>query len=1190
MQKIRLLFIPAALLLWSSLSSCDRGQPSLFQKLPSNRTGILFNNTITESDSVNILSYYYCYNGGGVGIADFNNDGLHDVFFTGNMVSSKLYLNKGNMEFEDITEKAGVATKDWIMGVSVVDINHDGYTDIYLNVAGPGLGARHHNLLFINQKDLSFREEAAGYGLNDSSYCVQSAFLDYDRDGDLDMYLLTNDVDNVEKTFIQPASYPITRGRTADKLYENTGDTLGHPHYRDVSMRAGIVQEGYGLGVAVGDLNGDGWPDIYAANDFMPNDQLLINGQNKTFREAARESMPHQTYNGMGVDIEDINNDARPDIMVMDMLPETNERRKTMIAKADYEKHFMRQRAGYVDEFMRNTLQLNQGTNANGTTFFSDIAQLTGMHATDWSWGVLLADYDNDGLRDAYITNGFAKNITDLDFLAYNTDANMFGTDAVRADRTKDLLGKLKGVKLSNYMYHNEGNLAFGNATKSWGLEYDSYSNAAAYADLDNDGDLDLVVNNINENAFVFENTSHAAERPTHYLQCTFKGSEKNPAGVGTAVTAYFGKQQVYSYFSPVKGYLSSMNGPLHIGLGESDVIDSLKVVWPDGKSQVLKSVKTNQRLTLEYTRATATEMAPQASAPLFTQVNEAYDIHWRHTENDFNDFIDEPLLLSMYSRKGPGIAIGDADSRNGADFFLGGAAGIPGMLFTQTDKGTFLPGAINTSDAKFEDTGALFLDTDADGDQDLYVVSGGSDFKSDLSGYADRLYTNDGKGNFTRQMNALPVTTSSGSGVVAADFDRDGDLDLFRAGAVVPGNYPAAPRSYLLRNDGGNFKDVTAGLAPELVSPGMINAAVWSDFDSDGWIDLIVVGEWMSPLFFRNKKGKLVNVTNAAGISNMNGWWSSIYPADLDHDGDVDYILGNMGDNVDYRPLRDKPLELYHGDFAGNGKQKPLTTQYVLDQSGDQKAFPMAYRDDLFRSMPILKKRFNTYEPYSRARLGDVFESGLISNARHFTTETFRSCILENKGNGQFAVKALPVEAQFSCVYGILVTDADGDGNSDILLTGNSLSNEVVFGSMDASLGLLLKGDGKLNFNALPASKSGLFLSGATRGLGALYNRDGRAVIIAPANADSLRLLSLTEAPEVRVIRARAGETRAEIVSKNGKVTKKEFYFGAGYLSQQEQAVEAGASVQEIRFFDIHGNKTRIVPQNTPRLATKSR
>lgn len=1172
------LFVILGVLLLLSLAACDRGGPALFKKLSPDRTGIHFNNTIAENEAVNILSYYYCYNGGGVGITDFNNDGLQDVFFTGNMVSSKLYLNKGNMRFEDITEKAGVATKDWIMGVSVVDINHDGFMDIYLNVAGPGLAAKHHNLLLINQKNLTFREEAAAYGLDDSSYCVQSAFLDYDRDGDLDMYLLTNDVDNVEKTFIQPATYPVTRGRTADKLYENVGDTLGHPYYRDVSATAGIAQEGYGLGLAVGDLNGDGWPDIYAANDFMPNDQLLINQRNKTFRETARESMPHQTYNGMGVDIGDINNDARPDIMVMDMLPETNERRKTMIAKADYEKHFMRQRAGYIDEFMRNTLQLNRGTDPEGTTHFSDIAQLTGMHATDWSWGVLLADYDNDGLRDAYITNGFVKNITDLDFLAYNTDANMFGTDAVRADRTKDLLGSLKGVKLSNYMYRNEGDLAFGNVTQNWGLQYDSYSNGAAYADLDNDGDLDLVVNNINEEAFVFANTSNAAKKGNNQLQIILKGNDRNPNGIGTSVTAYCGQQTIYSYFSPVKGYLSSMSGPLQIGLGKCETIDSLAVTWPDGKTQILKSVKTNQKLVLHHAHATTgLRQAPLPVPGIFQPANEALSLHWKHVENDFNDFIDEPLLLNMYSRKGPGIAVGDADGHNGSDFFLGGAAGYPGTLFTQTAKGIFHSQPINADDARFEDTGALFFDADSDGDQDLYVVSGGSDLRNDSTGYADRSYFNDGKGRFTKQPNALPLTTSSGSCVVAADFDRDGDLDIFRAGAIVPGNFPASPKSYLFRNDGGRFKDVTRELAPELVSAGMINAAVWSDFDMDGWPDLVLTGEWMPPVFLQNKNGKLVNITPATGLQNLSGWWSSIYPADLDSDGDTDYILGNMGDNVDYRPSKAHPLELYHGDFVGNGRQKPLATQYVLDGSGGKKPYPMAYRDDLFRSMPALKKRFNTYEPFSRAKMGDIFESKLISNARHFTTETFRSCILENKGNGRFAVRGLPVEAQFSCVYGILVTDADGDGHSDILLTGNSFSNEVVFGSMDASLGLLLKGDGKLHFSAFPANRSGLFLTGATRGLGLLFDVQNHPLIIAPTNSGDLRILSMQHQP-VRIVRALPNEVYAEITFKNGKTCRKEFHYGTGYLSQQENAVEMSDGVREVRLFDIQQKRTRVV------------
>ncbi|QRR00692.1 VCBS repeat-containing protein [Dyadobacter sandarakinus] len=1158
--------------------ACRRKGDTLFYKLSPDETGIHFANNIAEGDTINAFTYYYCYNGGGVGIADFNNDQLPDILFTGNMVTSRLYLNKGNMQFEDITVQAGLTTSDWIMGVSVVDINHDGFTDIYLNVAGPRFAKKHHNLLYVNQKNLTFREEAAAYGLNDSSFCVQSAFLDYDRDGDLDMYLLTNEVDEIEKTMIIPAGFPITRGKTADQFYENVGDTLGHPMYKNVSVQAGVRQEGYGLGLAVGDLNQDGWPDVYASNDFMPNDQLLINQRNKTFRESARESLRHQTYNGMGVDIEDINNDARPDIMVMDMLPENNERRKTMIAKADYEKFFLRQKAGYVDQYMRNTLQLNQGTSANGTTYFSEIGQLTGMQATDWSWGVLLADYDNDGLRDAYITNGFVKDITDLDFLAYNTDHSMFGTNEVKANRTRELLSMLKSVKLSNYMYRNKGNLDFENNTTNWGLKYDSFSNGAAYADLDNDGDLDLVVSNINEEAFVFENTSIKQAGEDHYLQMLLSGSPKNPAGIGAAITLYCGNDRFYHYFSPVKGYLSSMSGPLHAGLGKHASIDSLRVIWPDGKSQLMTSVQADQRLTLNYQQADdAASPAGKAADVVFSNANDTYDVHWKHTENEFNDFVEESLLMAMYSRKGPGIAVADADQLNGTDFFIGGAAGLPGTLFRQTKSGTFEHQQILEDDARFEDAGSLFFDADGDGDQDLYIVSGGSEFSNQPGAYTDRLYLNDGKGHFTKNGQALPATTSSGSCVAAADFDKDGDLDLFRAGAVLPGEYPGPPRSYLLTNHAGKFTDATEMLAPALLHAGMINAAVWTDFNNDGWTDLIVTGEWMAPVFLKNQKGKLTDVTAQTGLQNMHGWWSSIYPADLDNDGDTDYVLGNVGDNIDYRPSHNEPLELYYADFAGNGRPKPVMTRYMTNAGGDKESFPLSFRDDLFRTMPVLKKKFNTYEPFSRAKLDDIFSKDLVSGAKHYTAETFRSCILINKGSGKFEMKALPAEAQFSCIFGILPLDADADGNLDLLLTGNSHSNEVVYGFMDASVGILLKGDGKGNFRPLPAEMSGVFLSGATRGIGMLYDSRGRQVVLATANADSLNILTNRNRHLREVIRAKPEDVYAEITFKNGVKRKQEFNYGAGYLSQQERAIGISDGIRSVLIFDKNGKNRQV-------------
>ncbi len=1167
------------------VNSCEKSSTPLFEKLSSLKTGINFTNTITENDSVNMLNYYYCYNGGGVGIADFNNDDLPDIFFTGNMVSSKLYLNKGNMQFEDITISAGLTTHDWIMGISVVDINNDGFMDIYLNVAGPEFAQKHHNLLYINQKNGTgssprFKEDAANYGLDDSSFCVQSAFLDYDCDGDLDMYLLTNDVDRVGKSYIMPASYAITGGKTTDRFYENVGDTLKHPLYKNVSVKAGITQEGYGLGLAIGDLNGDGYPDVYAANDFMPNDQLLINQKNKTFKDVAAKSMRHQTYNGMGVDIEDINNDAKPDIMVMDMLPENNERRKTMIAKADYESFFLRQKAGYITEYMRNTLQLNQGTDKKGTLFFSDIAQFAGVNATDWSWGVLLSDFDNDGFRDAYITNGFVKDITDLDYINYSQENNMFGTNKARDDKSKGLVNLLKGVKLSNYMFKNKGDLLFDNMTETWGLKYNSYSNGAAYADLDNDGDQDLIVNNINEEAHVFENR---ATKPkiieNNYLQLSLKGSKKNINGIGTSVTLYYGKQQFYTYFSPVKGYLSSMNTPLHFGLGKINHIDSVKVIWADGKSQIIKSIRVNQRLTLRYDNAIDEEskkVLPSITT-IFNNVNNQYGVDWKHTENDYNDFIDEPTLISMNSKKGPGIAVGDVDHKNGTDFFIGGSKGNQGTLFLQTKTGLFIEKKINEADAKYEDMGSLLFDADNDNDLDIYVVSGGSESKNGPNAFQDRLYLNDGKGNFKKTETALPLTISSGSCVVVSDYDKDGDLDVFRGGSIsINGNF-TSPRSYLFRNDGGKFTDITDKIAPKLSNIGMVNSAVWSDFDNDGWLDLVVAGEWMPPTFYKNQKGRFINVSEQTGLQDMNGLWNSIFPADIDNDGDVDYVLGNMGTNIDYRPSKNQPLEIFYGDFANTGKSKAVFTTYVTDNSGHKNSYPITFRDDFFQSMPLLKKKFANYQSYSEAKLDNIFSKDIIGKATHLTANTFESCILINDGNGKFTVKPLPSEAQFSCIYGILATDVDLDGNLDILITGNSHSNEVVYGWMDASLGLLLKGNGKGDFKPQSAEQSGLFLHEATRGVGLIYDSKGHEIIMAVANSDSLNILSVGDNSVSPIIYANPDEIYADILLKNGKKRKQEFYFGTGYLSQQVRAIRQSKDVKSIQLYNRKGKSRKI-------------
>jgi len=1178
LKKTLRYFYPA--LLVALLSACRQGDHPLFTSLPSGSTGISFSNTITENDSVNVLSYYYCYNGGGVGIADFNNDSLQDIFFTGNMVSSKLYLNKGQLHFEDITAAAGLTTHDWIMGVSVVDINNDGWMDIYLNVAGPARMGKHHNLLFINQGaahgQISFKEEAADYGLADTSFCVQSAFFDYDRDGDLDMYLLTNDVDGVEKTFINPAAYPVTRGRTVDHLYENVGDSAGHPIYKDVSAKAGITEEGYGLGLAVDDLNGDGWPDVYVANDFMPNDQLLINQKNKTFKECARQSMRHQTYNGMGVDIADINNDGRPDIMVLDMLPQNNRRRKTMIARADYESFLARQKAGYVDEYMRNTLQLNQGTDTAGTLYFSDIAQMAGVNATDWSWSVLLGDFDNDGLRDCYVTNGFVKNITDLDFLSYNADNNTFGTAENKIERTRQLLGQLNGIHVSNYIFRNNGNLAFDDRTEAWGLKNASYSNGAAYADLDNDGDLDLVTSNINEEAYLYENNANKDKKKNNYLEVSLKGSEKNINAIGTGIVLYCGNDSFYAYYMPVRGYLSSMAGPLCIGMGRRQVADSIRVSWPDGRGRIIRNIAANRRIAISYAASRPSQTEKATDPPLFLKAGDRYAIHYRQVENAYNDLNDELLLPRLYSKMGPGIAVGDADNKNGADFFIGGSAGNAGSLFTQTASGTFVEKKINGQDAKYEDMGSLFFDADNDGDADLYVVSGGNEFKNIPGAYQDRLYLNDGRGNFTRSPSSLPATGSSGSCIIGADFDKDGDIDLFRGGRITPGSYPLPPRSYLFKNEKGRFVDITANAAPALMNIGMVTSAVWSDFDNDGWVDLIVVGEWMHPVFLRNNKGKFEDVTAHTGLDAVNGWWNSIYPVDIDNDGDMDYIVGNMGSNVDYRPGKGQPVELFYNKFNGSARAQPVMSCYMADGSGAKQRYPFHSRDDLFRVIPSLKKKYFNYASYGDARLDQVFTEEELTGAAHYRADLFESAVLINKGNGQFDIAPLPAAAQLSAINGILAMDVDSDGKMDLLVCGNSHSSESIYGWMDASLGLLLKGDGKGHFDPIPATRSGLFLPGDMKSLVSLYDSHGQAIILAAANSDSLQVLSPRQ-PGGRTFYAGPLDAYAEITYRDGSKARWEFNYGSGYLSQSARAIQINQQMARLDIIDSKGRK-RIV------------
>lgn len=1097
--------------------SANEKQSLQFQLLPASKTGINFENTITENDSVNLFDYYYIYNGSGVAVGDINNDGLPDLFFGGNMVTAKMYLNKGSLAFQDITSVAGLETDSWVMGVTMIDINADQLLDIYLNIAGPS-AHRMDNLLFINQGPDSngmpvFEEAAAEYGINDPSFSVQSAFFDYDRDGDLDLFVLTNRVDKIDKTLIIENGKEITNGTTIDHLYENIGyvDSLGHPFYVKRDTSSGISHEGYGLGLGIDDLNQDGWPDIYVANDFMPDEKIYINQGNGKFEERAKDFLPTQSYNGMGVDIADVNNDLRPDIVVVDMLPDNNDRRKSMIGAMKPRAFHLRKEEGYQAQYVRNTLQLNRGNDPTGQLYFSEVSQLAGVHATDWSWGPLLADFDNDGDRDLFITNGFVKDMTDLDYVNFRASKSYFGTKEAKVDREKRLMEALTEVKIPNFLYQNQGNLKFQDVTISAGVNTPSFSNGAVYADLDADGDLDIVTNEINAAALVYENTS---PEENAYLKIRLNGPALNTQAIGARIIAVTDSSKFYQYVSPTRGYLSNMHGEVHIGLGKDTVLKSLTVVWPDGKQQEITEFELNQSIEVSYSpEREDRQFDPIEPVPYFEATYALID--YNHRENTYNDFDRDPLLLKMYSRNGPCISVGDIDGKQGKDLYIGGSHDATPTLFLQDQNGSFQKKAFSTGEEKYEDVACLLFDFDQDEDEDLYVVSGGSEFELGSPNYQDRLYMNDGKGNFSKS-NALPQVNSSGSCVQGADFDQDGDIDLFVGGRFSPGNYPLSPQSYLLRNDGNRFEDVTSTVSG-LSKVGMVTSALWSDFDNDGWVDLILVGEWMPLTIFRNIEGVLQKMENVG--PNSQGWWNVIKEGDFDNDGDIDYVAGNLGNNQDYKASPDQPFVLYAHDFDQNGKIDPIFACYMKSHAtGDIQLFPFHGKNDLANQITAYKRVFPSYQQYSEATIEQVLSYEMIDKAQAFKAHTFSTSLFINSGQGAFEQVELPVEAQLAPVHAMLVEDINQDGNLDLIIAGNHNSSENTYGAQNAFLGTCLLGTGKNTFNVLSPSESGLYLNKDVKMLSAFNTNSGANIVAAAVNSGALITLKRISNPILTV------------------------------------------------------------------------
>jgi hypothetical protein len=1054
----------------------NNGTP-LFTLLAPEQTHVDFSNTLTEGLNTNVLMYEYFYNGGGVATGDLNGDGLLDMYFTGNMTDNKLYLNKGHMQFTDITTVADVAGRPgpWKTGVTMADVNGDGKLDIYVCYSGNVRPEKRQNQLFINggnDKDgvPHFTEQAQQYGLADAGYSTQAVFFDYDRDGDLDMFLLNHSpiqlpvLDEVNTAAILKKS----NSPNGVRLYKNDNNV-----FKNVTEQAGISSSDltYGLGAAIADINGDGWPDIYISNDYTIPDFMYINNGNGTFTNKLQSSVGHTSQFSMGNNVSDINNDALPDIFTLDMLPEDNHRQKLLFAPDNYEKFDLSLRTGFYYQYMRNMLQINNG---NGT--FTEIGQLAGISNTDWSWAPLFADYDNDGWKDLFVTNGYTRDFTNMDFVKYMGDF-LKDKRLMRKD-IYNLVQQMPSSQVKSYLFKNNGNLTFTNTSASWGITQSSNSNGAAYADLDNDGDLDLVINNINQPAFIYQNESDK-QTDNHYLQLKLNGAGKNTDGVGAKVTIYTKNKKQYLEQMPSRGFQSSVSPILHFGLGKDNEVDSLRIVWQQGKQQLIKNIKANEQLTLDEKNAVNSPQITRVVKPFFAEITSP--VVNKQEKNALNDFKRQPLMVNPLSFSSPCMTKGDINADGLEDVYVGGGNGKPGTIYIQQAGGKFSvkPEPAFEADKKSTDADAIFFDANGDGKPDLYVSSGGYDnYTPDDPLLQDRLYINDGKGDFTKAKDALPAMRSSKSCVRVADINADGHPDLFVGGRVIPGRYPETPESYILINDGqGHFTNQTAKYNSGLQHIGMVTDAAWVDMNGDKKPDLVLVGEWMPVTVLINQNGKLVNDTKTYFDKPNSGWWNKILVEDFNHDGHPDIIVGNQGLNTQCKASDNEPAELYYKDFDDNGAVDPVFCFYIQHNS-----YPYVSRDELLEQMSVMRPRFPDYKSYADATLTDIFTPVELKDAGHLKANNLATTCFLSDGKGKLHASPLPLQVQSSPVFTITGLDYDHDGNRDLLLCGNINRARLRLGKYDANYGMLLKGDGKGHFEYIPQLQSGFKLWGDVR------------------------------------------------------------------------------------------------------------